>query len=60
MPAGVSWPTYIKFFSAAMLSMICGAQVVHSVYRPLSDLDKLVEAEVERKKNEHNKIVHSE
>lgn len=45
MPAGVSWPTYLKFFTAAMLSMFAGAQLVHIYYRPLDDLDQYLERE---------------
>lgn len=51
MPAGVSWPSYIKFFAAAMLSMMAGAQTVHLIYRPLEDLDKYIEEERKLKKN---------
>jgi len=43
MPAGVSWPTYLKFAFAAGASMIAGAQTVHLVYRPLEDLDSFIE-----------------
>jgi len=43
MPAGVSWPTYLKFSVAAALSMIAGAQTVHAVYKPLDDLEKFIE-----------------
>jgi len=42
MPAGVSWPTYLKFSLAAALSMIAGAQTVHHLYRPLDDLDSFI------------------
>jgi hypothetical protein len=48
MPAGVSWPTYLKFFVASMVSMMLGAQAVHACYRPLDDLSQLVEKELER------------
>lgn len=34
MPAGVSWPRYIKMFGASMLAMLAGAEVVHRYYRP--------------------------
>ncbi|XP_044736278.1 protein brawnin [Chrysoperla carnea] len=50
MPAGVSWPTYLKFFAAAMLSMMAGSQVVHMYYRPLDDMNELIEAEIRKKK----------
>ena len=39
MPAGVSWPTYLKFAIAAGLSMVAGAQTVHRFYKPLDDLE---------------------
>ncbi|XP_074839930.1 ubiquinol-cytochrome c reductase complex assembly factor 6 isoform X2 [Carettochelys insculpta] len=34
MPAGVSWPRYLKMLSASMLAMLAGAEVVHRYYRP--------------------------
>ncbi|XP_033018991.1 uncharacterized protein C12orf73 homolog [Lacerta agilis] len=34
MPAGVAWPRYLKMFSASMLAMFAGAEVVHRYYRP--------------------------
>lgn len=34
MPAGVSWPRYIKMLGASMLAMFAGAEVVHRYYRP--------------------------
>lgn len=34
MPAGVSWPQYIRMFGACMLSMFVGAECVHQYYRP--------------------------
>uniref|UniRef100_A0A673I3G1 Uncharacterized protein n=1 Tax=Sinocyclocheilus rhinocerous TaxID=307959 RepID=A0A673I3G1_9TELE len=34
MPAGVSWPRYLRMFGASVLSMFAGAQVVHQYYRP--------------------------
>ncbi|KAM3925453.1 ubiquinol-cytochrome c reductase complex assembly factor 6 [Leptodactylus fuscus] len=34
MPAGVTWPQYLKMLSATMLSMLAGAEVVHRYYRP--------------------------
>ena len=42
MPAGVSWPTYLKFATAAGLSMVAGAQTVHALYKPLEDLDIVI------------------
>ncbi|KAM6291581.1 ubiquinol-cytochrome c reductase complex assembly factor 6 [Porphyrio hochstetteri] len=34
MPAGVSWPTYLKTLAASTLAMFAGAEVVHRYYRP--------------------------
>ena len=42
MPAGVSWPTYLKFATAAGLSMVAGAQTVHLLYKPLDDLEIVI------------------
>ena len=42
MPAGVSWPTHIKFATAAGLSMVAGAQTVHLFYKPLDDLEIVI------------------
>jgi len=50
MPAGVSWPTYLKFALASGLSMIAGAQTVHHVYRPLEDLEEWVKNFEEQQK----------
>jgi len=56
MPAGVSWPQYVKFFVAAMVSMLLGAQAVHVYYRPLDDLNELVQQEAERLNKSKDKI----
>ncbi|XP_036319174.1 uncharacterized protein LOC118733747 [Rhagoletis pomonella] len=45
MPAGVSWVQYMKFFSAAMLSMMAGSQLVHMYYKPLDDINVYIERE---------------
>lgn len=34
MPAGVSWPRYLRMLGASLLSMFAGAQVVHQYYLP--------------------------
>lgn len=48
MPAGVNLSQYMKFFVAAMFSMMAGSQVVHIVYHPLDGLDLLVQQEMKR------------
>ncbi|XP_016836673.1 uncharacterized protein C12orf73 [Nasonia vitripennis] len=50
MPAGVSWPRYISFFAVSMLSAYAGAQLVHIYYKPLDDLDDMVQEEIERRR----------
>jgi len=42
MPAGVSLFTYLKFTSAALLSMALGSHVVHLYYNPLAELEELI------------------
>lgn len=50
MPAGVSWSQYIKFSTAAFLSMMAGSQLVHMYYNPLKDIDKFIENELQQHK----------
>ena len=62
MPAGVSWPTYLKFATAAGLSMVAGAQPVHALYKPLEDLDIVIkqiaeEAEKQQVKSEKKTVI---
>lgn len=45
MPAGVSWPQYLRFSAAAFLSMMAGSQTVHHYYNPLKDIDAYIERE---------------
>ena len=62
MPAGVSWPTYLKFVTAAGLSMVAGAQTVHALYKPLEDLEIVIkqiaeEAEKQQVKSEKKTVI---
>uniref|UniRef100_A0A3P9I6J2 Chromosome 12 open reading frame 73 n=1 Tax=Oryzias latipes TaxID=8090 RepID=A0A3P9I6J2_ORYLA len=34
MPAGVSWPRYLRMLGASVLAMFVGAQAVHQYYLP--------------------------
>ncbi|KAK9309736.1 hypothetical protein QLX08_000726 [Tetragonisca angustula] len=43
MPYGISWFRYISFLTLSFISTACGSQVVHLIYRPLDDLDDLIE-----------------
>lgn len=56
MPAGVSWSEYLRFATAALLSMFAGSQTVHMYYRPLDDLEVLVEEEKKRMRKEAEEI----
>ena len=49
MPAGVTWGVYLRFVTAAMLTMFAGSQCVHLVYRPMDDLQEYVELERQRR-----------
>jgi len=42
MPAGVSTFTYVRFATAALLSMAAGSQAVHLYYRPLEDIEEAI------------------
>lgn len=50
MPAGMSWPRYLTFFMVSMLTSFGGAQVVHEYYKPLDDLEELVQQELDRRR----------
>lgn len=55
MPAGVSWSTYLKFMTAAMVSMVAGSQTVHHIYKPLDDLEQMIKDEQEKLQQEKEK-----
>lgn len=42
MPAGVSWPRYMRMLGASMLAMFAGAQAVHQYYLPDLVSDKKI------------------
>lgn len=50
MPAGVSWGEYLRFCTAASITMFLGAQVVHTYYKPLQDVEILVAEKLEERK----------
>jgi hypothetical protein len=55
MPAGVSTFTYVKFATAALLSMLAGSQTVHMYYRPLEDFEQLLK--IVQENSERQKLV---
>ncbi|XP_033219806.1 uncharacterized protein C12orf73 [Belonocnema kinseyi] len=57
MPAGLSYPRYITYFTASLLTALAGAQTVHKFYRPLDDLNDLVEEELARRKYSNKRKV---
>ncbi|KAF3421738.1 hypothetical protein E2986_12373 [Frieseomelitta varia] len=40
---GMSWFRYISLWTLSFISTACGSQAVHLIYRPLDDLDDLIE-----------------
>lgn len=47
---------YIAFCATSLIAMLAGAQYVHEIYKPLGDLDDLVEQRLkERRKELRNK-----
>lgn len=55
MPAGVSWNAYVKFLCASLVTMFAGSQTVHIIYRPLENLDQLIEEEKQKILNDSKK-----
>lgn len=55
MPANVSTTRYIVFCAAALVTMLTGAQCVHKIYKPLSDLEDLVEQRLKERREELRK-----
>ncbi|XP_065221349.1 uncharacterized protein sloth2 [Planococcus citri] len=53
MPFGVTWPQYLKFWAVSITGCVCGSQFVHSIYKPLDNIDKLIEEEAERIRQSH-------
>lgn len=52
MPYGQSWPRFLTFSCTALISTFAGSQIVHEYYKPLADMDILIQKEVERIKAE--------
>jgi len=48
MPVGLTTSQYIKYLSASIVCMFIGSQAVHLVYKPLDNLEHLVELEKEK------------
>jgi hypothetical protein len=51
MGGNITFASYVKFSLMALTSMMFGSQLVHSIYKPLDDLEEYVEKEVEKLKS---------
>lgn len=47
LPPGVTAGQYIRFTCTALCTMFLGSQLVHNYYKPLKDLDKYLQSEIE-------------
>lgn len=52
--AVLTWSELIKLGTLSLIMMFAGSHVVHSYYKPLDDLDELVEKELQRRRTEQN------
>lgn len=55
MPAGVTWGPYLRYTSAAFLSMLAGSQLVHIYYNPLQDMNTMIDTEKQHLRAEYMK-----
>ncbi|KAL0134576.1 hypothetical protein PUN28_001400 [Cardiocondyla obscurior] len=55
MPANVSPIRYAVFCAVALITMLTGAQIVHEIYKPLADLEDLVEQRLKERRKELQK-----
>ncbi|XP_044010605.1 protein brawnin [Aphidius gifuensis] len=49
MPAGMSTGQYLRFIMATTITMFSGSQLVHVFFKPLDDLNELVEIEFQKR-----------
>lgn len=56
MPYGMSMPRFISLVTLSMLAMFSGSQVVHMVFKPLDDLDDLIEQELKATLSRMNNV----
>lgn len=47
--SGVSWLRFLSFSAIALITMMAGAQTVHVIYKPLDDLNDLIEEAVKKR-----------
>lgn len=54
MPNDISL-RYITFCAIALVTMLAGAQCVHAIYKPLADMEDLVEQRLKERRKELQK-----
>ncbi|XP_014215937.1 uncharacterized protein LOC106644783 [Copidosoma floridanum] len=52
MPASLIWPRYLLFCSIAALTTMAGSEIVHQYYKPLDDLEELVQQALEQRRKD--------
>lgn len=60
MPYGISSFRFCSFVALSLISMFGGTQVVHMIYRPLDDLDDLIEEAIKARLSEEQIVVNNE
>ena len=57
MPYGKSWFRFLSFATLSIVSMAAGSQIVHNIYKPLDDLDHLIEEALKAKLSEDQNVL---
>lgn len=60
LPPGVTVGQYVRFTCTALFTMFLGSQVIHNYYKPLKDLEKYLEIEIENLPEDEKVKVRSE
>lgn len=55
MAYNISLPRYITFCVIALATTLAGAQCVHQIYKPLADLEDMVEQRLKERRKELQK-----
>ncbi|XP_011694323.1 PREDICTED: uncharacterized protein LOC105453811 [Wasmannia auropunctata] len=55
MSPNISTTRFVTFCVASLLTMLTGAQCVHKIYKPLDDLEDLVEQRLQERRKELQK-----
>lgn len=57
LPSNVTIGQYLRFSASALASMFLGSQVVHNFYKPLNDLDKFIDEELQKLSDDQRKKI---